>query len=193
METVISRWFAGCSEPPCAKLALSLGWIYCSNTTPTARGTELRALLRLRPAHGHPPGDRGLQNPAAGTDRGSQSALRVRGGRENCVELEADLLLAREPRGFQRLHQVSPHPNIFNNLGNLISPEQQHPAALSVLANGVFAGSANLHPSRIRSSTNRAHAQWILFTLASLTVQWLRTGHRHSLGARGVPPVVALP
>jgi hypothetical protein len=61
METVISRWFAGCSEPPSVKLVLSLGWIYCSNTTPTARGTELRALLRLRPARGHPPGDRGLQ------------------------------------------------------------------------------------------------------------------------------------
>jgi len=65
METVISRWFAGCSEPPSVKLALSLGWIYCSNTTPTARGTELRALLRLRPARGHPPGDRGLQRAIA--------------------------------------------------------------------------------------------------------------------------------
>jgi len=27
----------------------------------------------------------------------------------------------REPRGFQGLHHVSPNPNIYNNLGNLLS------------------------------------------------------------------------
>ena len=56
-------------------------------------------------------------------------------------------------------YQVSPNPNISNNLGNADFANSKPPAALSVLANGDLAGSANLHPSRIRSSTNRAHTQ----------------------------------
>ncbi len=31
----------------------------------------------------------------------------------------------REPRGFQGLHHVSPNPNIYNNLGNLLSLKKQ--------------------------------------------------------------------
>jgi hypothetical protein len=61
MEIRMFQWFASCSDPLTAKLALPLGEIYCADTTPIARGTELRALLRLRPARGHPLGDRGLQ------------------------------------------------------------------------------------------------------------------------------------
>ena len=31
----------------------------------------------------------------------------------------------REPRGFQRLHVLSPNPNIYNNVGRLLSLKQQ--------------------------------------------------------------------
>jgi hypothetical protein len=34
-------------------------------------------------------------------------------------------LMAREPRGFQRLHRFSPNPNIYNKPGNLPSLKQQ--------------------------------------------------------------------
>jgi hypothetical protein len=59
METDMCPWFVSCSDPLAIKLAFSSRKVYCEMTTPKARGTELRALLRLSPTHGHPSGDRG--------------------------------------------------------------------------------------------------------------------------------------
>jgi hypothetical protein len=39
--------------------------------------------------------------------------------------LSAVRLRPREPRGFQRLRRFSQNPNIYNNLGNLLSLKQQ--------------------------------------------------------------------
>ena len=40
-------------------------------------------------------------------------------------DVDAAPVRTREPRGFQRLHVLAPNPNIYNNLGRLLSLKQQ--------------------------------------------------------------------
>ena len=70
-------------------------------------------------------------------------------------------LRPREPRGFQGLHRVSPNPNIYNNLGNLLSLKQQ-PRWLEQMEFGHSYGTAEklrgvipIQSSRVENGTKK--------------------------------------